>query len=121
MVVGRTVTFYKTADGKCPIQDFLDSLSGKVARKVTWVLNLLEDLDTVPSTYFKKLTGSEEIWECRIAFGSNACRIFCFFAGNSVVVLTHGFMKKSRKTPKAEIEKAEAYRRDFLKRRKKHE
>jgi len=119
--VGRKVTFYKTADGKCPIRDFLESLSGKVARKVTWALNLLEDLDRVPSTYFKKLTGSEEIWECRITFGSNAYRIFCFFAGNSVVVLTHGLVKKSRKTPKSEIEKAEAYRKEFLRRRKKHE
>ncbi len=117
----RSVIFYRTTNGKCPIQDFLDSLSGKVAQKVTWVLKLLEDLDTVPSTYFKKLTGTEEIWECRVTFGSNAYRIFCFFAGNSVVVLTHGFAKKSQKTPKAEIEKAESYRKDYLLRRKKHE
>lgn len=117
----RIVVFYKTPDGKCPIQDFLDSLSGKVAQKVTWVLNILEDLDIVPSSYFKKLVSSEEIWECRIQLGSNAYRIFCFFADNSVVVLTHGFVKKSQKTPKSEIEKAEIYRRDFLKRRIKHE
>jgi phage-related protein len=119
--VGRAVTFYKTVSGKCPIQDFLDSLSGKVAQKVTWVLSLLEDLDIIPSSYFKKLVGSEEIWECRIQFGSNAYRIFCFFVDNSVVVLTHGFVKKSQKTPKSEIEKAEAYRRDFLRRRTKNE
>jgi phage-related protein len=119
--VSRTVTFYRTGYGKCPIQDFLDSLPGKVAQKVTWVLSLLEDLDVVPSSYFKKLIGTEEIWECRIQFGSNAYRIFCFFVDNSVVVLTHGFTKKSQKTPKSEIEKAEAYRRDFLERRKKHE
>ena len=119
--MGRKVTFYPTADGKCPIHDFLDSLPGKVAQKVTWVLKLIEDLDSVPSSYFKKLTGTEEIWECRITFGSNAYRIFCFFAGDSVVVLTHGFAKKSQKTPRAEIEKAETYRRDFLERRKKHE
>jgi len=43
-------------------------------------------------------------------------RIFCFFMNNSVV-LTHGFVKKSQKTPAGEIERAEAYRRDFLKRR----
>lgn len=114
----RTIAFYKTADGKCPVQDFLDSLSGKVAQKVTWVLNLLEDLDVVPSSYFKKLVGTEEIWECRIQFGSNAYRIFCFFADNSEVMLTHGFIKKSQKTPKSEIDRAEAYRRDFLNRRK---
>lgn len=119
--MGKTVIFYRTADGKCPIQDFIDSLSGKVAQKVTWVLNLLEDLDIVPSTYFKKLVGTEDIWECRIKFGSNAYRIFCFFVDNSIVVLTHGFIKKTQKTHRSQIKKAEAYRKDFLKRRRKHE
>jgi len=51
------------------------------------------------------------------ANASNAYRIFCFFTDNATVVLTHGFVKKSRKAPKNDIEKAEAYRRDFLKRR----
>jgi len=114
--VNRIVIFYRTIDGKCPVQEFLDSLSGKVAQKIVWVLRLLEDLDKVPSSYFKKLIGTEEIWECRIQFGSNAYRIFCFFIDNSVV-LTHGFVKKSQRTPVQEIEKAEAYRRDFLRRR----
>jgi len=109
--------FYRTADGKCPVQEFLDSLPGKAAQKIAWVLRLLEDLDIVPSSYFKKLIGTEEIWECRIQLGSNTYRIFCFFSDNSVVVLTHGFIKKSQKAPGYEIERAEAYRRDFLKRR----
>jgi phage-related protein len=114
--VNRAVIFYKTVDGKCPVQEFLDSLPGKVAQKIAWVLRLLEDLERVPSFYFKKLVGTEEIWECRIQFGSNACRIFCFFIGNTVV-LTHGFAKKTQKTPTHEIERAAAYRRDFLRRR----
>ena len=117
----RTVAFYRTAGGKCPIQDFLDSLPGKAAQKVTWVLKLIEDLEVVPSRYFKKLAGTDEIWECRIRFASNAYRMLCFFAGNDEVVLTHGFVKKSQKTPRSEIEKAEACRRDFLKRRKENE
>ncbi|MGE5237725.1 MAG: type II toxin-antitoxin system RelE/ParE family toxin [Chloroflexota bacterium] len=99
------------------MQEFLDSLPGKAAQKVTWVLNLIEDLDVVPATYFKKLASTEQIWECRIQFGSNAYRIFCFFDGNFVVVLTHGLIKKTRKTPQQEIERAEVYRRDHLKRR----
>ena len=114
--MNRTVLFYKTADGKCPVQEFIDSFPGKVAQKIVWVLRLLEDLEIVPSSYFKKLVGTEEIWECRIQFGSNAYRIFCFFIDNSVV-LTHGFIKKSQRTPTYEIERAEAYRRDFFKRR----
>jgi phage-related protein len=92
-------------------------MPGRVAQKIVWVLKLLEDLDIVPSSYFKKLIGSDEIWECRIQFGSNAYRLLCFFLNRSIVVLTHGFVKKSQKTPVREIERAEAYRRDFLKRR----
>ncbi len=99
------------------MRDFLDSLPPKVTQKVTWVLKLIEEMDIVPSSYLKKLVGTEEIWECRIMFGSNAYRIFCFFAGNSVVVLTHGFAKKSPKTPRGEIERAESFRKDYLKRR----
>ena len=114
--MGKTVTFYRSADGKSPVQDFLDSLPGRTAQKIVWVLRLLEDMDVVPVSYFKKLHGTKDIWECRIQFGSNAYRILCFFLNNSVV-LTHGFIKKSQKTPTREIEKAEAYRRDFLKRR----
>ncbi len=100
--------------------EFLDSLPGKVAQKVTWVLSLLEELDIVPSIYFKKLVGTKEIWECRIKFGSDLYRIFCFFTGNLVIVLTHGFIKKTQKIPISEIKKAESYREDFI-RRQKHE
>jgi len=115
--MGKIVIFYKTVDGNCPVQDFLDSLPGKVAQKVAWALSLLEDLEVVPSSYFKKLVGTKEIWECRIQFATNAYRIFCFFEGNSVVILTHGFTKKTQKTPQQEIERAETYRRGYLKRR----
>ena len=104
--MGQTAIFYRTADGKCPVQEFLDSLPGKAAQKVAWVLSLIEDLDVVPSAYFKKLVSTEEIWECRIQLGSNAYRIFCFFDGHSVVVLTHGLIKKTQKTPQREIERA---------------
>jgi phage-related protein len=99
------------------VEVFLDSLPGKTAQKVVWTLSLFEDLDVLPSTYLKKLVGSEDIWECRIQHGSNAYRIFCFFDGSSVVVLTNGLVKKTQKTPKREIERAEAYRRDYLQRR----
>ncbi len=73
----------------------------------------------VPSIYFKKLFGTEEIWECRVQFGSDAYRLFCFFADKKdVVVITHGLIKKSQKIPRYEIQKAEIYRKDFLERRK---
>jgi len=119
--VSRTILFYRTADGKCPVQEFLDALPGKVAQKVTWVLRLLEDLERIPAIYFKKLIGTEEIWECRIQFGSDIYRVFCFFDSHSVVILTHGFEKKSMKTPRQEIERAETYRCDYLNRKGKRD
>ena len=66
--MGKIVRFYQAEDGKTPVKDFLDSLPGKVAQKVLWVLMVAEELDTLPTTYFKKLVGSEDIWECRIQF-----------------------------------------------------
>lgn len=110
----RTVIFYRNVQGKCPVRDFLDTLPGKAAQKVVWVLRLLEDIEIVPATYFKKLKGTQDIWECRIQHSSNIYRIFCFFDGDSVIVLTHGFIKKSMKTPEREIEKAESLKKDHL-------
>jgi hypothetical protein len=78
----RTVIFYKTIDGKCPVQEFLDSLSGKVAQKVLWTLSLLEDLEIVPSTYFKNLL------ERRI-FGSagfNMAQIYTEYSVSLIVI-----------------------------------
>jgi phage-related protein len=103
--------------GNAPSKIFLMPCPARVAQKVVWVLCLLEDLGIVPATYFKKLPGTEDIWECRIQYGSNIYRIFCFFDSHAVVILTHGFQKKSMKPPRQEIERAESYQRDYLKRK----
>ena len=49
------VIFYKDRKGISPIQTFLDNLSAKDARKVTWVLRILEEMRIVPKQYFKNL------------------------------------------------------------------
>ena len=114
----RKIVFYRTDRGERPVQRFLDSLAGPAAKKILWVLKVIEDLEIVPTLYFKKLEAAEEIWECRILEGSQAFRILGFFLENNILVLTHGFIKKSRKTREAEIRRAERYRRDFISRRK---
>jgi phage-related protein len=111
--MGRNIRFYKTILKKCPVQEFLDSLSGKTAQKVTWVLKIIEDLEIVPEKYFKKLD-SYDIWECRIVFSGNTYRILGFIHNNSNFILTNGFMKKTRKTPRQEIELALKYKHDYI-------
>ena len=114
--MGREILFYRTASQKCPVEEFLDSLPSKVAQKVTWVLGLLEDLDVIPVQYFAKMSGTDDVWECRIKLGSNIYRIFAFWDGNKII-LTHGFIKKTQKTPGSEIEKAESYKKDYFQRK----
>jgi len=114
----RYIKFYRTSNGKCPVEKFVDSLDSKAAQKTTWVLQLIEGLEVIPENYFKKLNRIEDIWECRIQFGNNAYRILCFF-DESVVVLTHGFAKKTMRTPKIELEKAINYKKDYFNRRTK--
>lgn len=110
----RTINFYKTRSNRCPVEEFLDSLSGKQAQKVAWVLQLVEELDIVPAQYFKKLVNTADIWEVRIQFGGNIFRLLGFFDGSMLIILTNGFAKKSQKTPQDEIALAEARKRDYF-------
>ena len=87
---------------------------------MAWVLRLIEELDSVPSRYFKKLVSTEDLWEVRIDFGSDTFRLLGFFDGHLVVVLVHGLKKKSQKLPKKAIVLAHERKRDYF-RRKSHE
>ena len=67
----KTVNFYTTEEVKTPVVEFLNSLTAKQAQKVTWVLQLVEELDVIPSTDLKKLVDTEDIWEVRAQVGNN--------------------------------------------------
>ena len=113
----RSIIFYRTESGKCPVEEFLDSLAGKQAKKVTWVLRLIQELDVIPKQYFKKLTNTDDIWEVRIQFGNNIFRILGFFDESKLIILNHAFAKKSQKTPKNDIKIAEQRKTDYLRRK----
>ena len=114
----KTINFYTTQEGKTPVAQFLDSLPAKQAQKITWVLQLVEELDVIPTTYLKKLVNTQDIWEVRAQVGNNIFRLLGFFDGDNLVVLNHGFQKKTQKTPAKDIKLAEQRRRDFLRRKK---
>ena len=77
----RSIQFYESASGKCPVQDFLDGLNGKQARKVVWVLQLIREMPRPPMQFFKKLVGTV-LWEVRAALGSDAFRLLGFLDGD---------------------------------------
>ena len=78
----REVTFYQTESGACPVREFLDSLSGRQTAKVTWVLQLIEELEFVPQQYFKKLVNTDDLWEVRVQVGRDTFRFLGFFDGS---------------------------------------
>jgi phage-related protein len=114
----REVRFYATETGDSPIEEFLDSLTGKQAQKVVWVLQLVEDLERVPRQYLKKMVGTDDIWEVRVQVGNNIFRLLGFFDSDQLMILTNGFAKKTQKTPRREIALAQQRKNDYLKRRK---
>ncbi len=74
----RAITFYKTILDDTPVLDFLDSLNAKQAQKVTWVMQLIEELKVVPQQYLKKLKNTDDIWEIRVIYKGNIFRILEF-------------------------------------------
>lgn len=71
----------------------------------------------VPKQYFKKLEGTDDLWEVRAEFGGDAFRLLGFWDAGRLVVLTNGFAKTTQKTPAREIELAEQRKRDHLNRK----
>jgi len=113
----RKIRFYQSDSGACPVEVFLDSLSGKQAQKVAWTLHLIEEMPTVPTKYFKKLVNTDDIWEVRVQIGNNIFRLLGFLDGENIVILNHAFQKKTQKTPKKEIQIAEVRKKNYLNRR----
>ena len=114
----RTIIFYILNSVEYPVADFLDQLTSKQAQKVAWVLQLVEELDVVPVTYFKKLVNTDNIWEVRVQIGNDILRLLGFLDDGNLVVLTNGFQKKTQKTPKLEIDIAESRKRDYFQRKR---
>lgn len=114
----REIIFYKTDGGKCPVEEYLDTLSNKQVEKIFFVLDLVENIPIVPRNYFKKLESTDDIWEVRVQLGNNIFRLLGFFDGSELVILNHAFTKKTQKTPKKEIKMAESRKIDYFSRRR---
>ena len=94
-------------------EGFYDKQSEKVQRKIVWTFRIVEEIDRIPDIYFKYLKNTSGLYEIRVQVGNNIFRIFCFFDIDNLVVIGNGFQKKSQKTPKQQIEKAEQIKREY--------
>ncbi|HZK39588.1 MAG TPA: type II toxin-antitoxin system RelE/ParE family toxin [Clostridia bacterium] len=108
--------FYDKPDGTQPAKDFLNSLDIKMQAKMARTIQILQDNGTALREPYSKLL-EDGIFELRAKVGSDISRVLYFFFVGKKVILTNGFIKKTQKTPKAEIERARGYRDEFLNRK----
>lgn len=114
------IRFYEKADGSSEVWDFMEELRikanvSKDARiqlnQIRLYIQLLADNGThLPEVITKHLV--DDIWELRP--GKN--RVLYFYFEDDTFVLLHHFRKKTKKTPKAEIEKARREINDYVER-----
>ncbi len=110
----RQIIYYKHY-----FDEFFNEQTEKVKRKIDEVLFLISVVERVPKKFLDHLTWTTGLYEIRIELGSNIYRIFCCFDEGRIVVLFNGFQKKTQKTPKAEIEKAEKLKAEYFKQKNK--
>ena len=105
----RSIFYYKNY-----YLDFFHSLDHEVKQKFNWTLKLISTVNRVPDKYFKYITNSNGLFEIRVEYGGNIYRVFSFFDERQLVILINGFQKKTQKTPKKEIEKAEKLKKQYF-------
>lgn len=109
------VEFYRNDKGKEPVAEFLDSLSLTTRAKIIRLIDLLSKKGVLlKEPYTRKVKG--KIRELRVKDKEGAVRILYFSFTGKRFILLHGFIKKTNKTPKDDIEIAEKRMNDFLQR-----
>lgn len=110
------IIFYDKEDGTEPAKDFILSLDIKMRAKMLRTVEMLKKNGNRLREPESKPLG-DGIMELRAKVGSDISRVLYFFVIGQKAVLTNGFIKKTQKTPKSEIEKAKRYRDDYISRK----
>ena len=105
----RNIFYYKNY-----YLDFYATLNPEVKKKFNWTLQLVSEIERVPEKYFSYMKSSSGLFEIRVEVGSNIYRVFSFFDEGKLIVLVNGFIKKTQKTPKSEIELAEKLKKQYF-------
>lgn len=100
-----SVYYYTSPSGDNPVSSFLDSLNIKQQTKILRIFQYIKTYglsSVLPHT--KKLSGTP-LWEIRI-LGRDNIRVFYAIPLEHIILVLHGFIKKSQKTPEKDLSKA---------------
>lgn len=104
----RTIIFYRDY-----FNEFFVKQRDKVKAKIIWTIDLIEEIERVPESYLKHIENTDGLYEIWIQQGSDIFRVFCFFDQGQLIILANGFQKKTQKTPKQEILKAQKIKTEY--------
>jgi phage-related protein len=107
--LGRTIIFHGEH-----FANFYLKQTAKVQEKIEYILRIVRQVEHIPKRFFDHMSGSDGLFEISIEFESNIFRILCCFDEGNIVVLFNGFQKKTQKTPKEQIEKAEKLKKEYF-------
>ena len=107
------IELYENENGKKPFDEFINDLDEKHRAKVLKNLKLLQMKGNMLGMPFSKPL-RDGIFELRTQYHDGISRVCYFFVYNKKIILTHGFIKKTEKTPNSEINKAIKYMNDYL-------
>jgi phage-related protein len=97
--------------------EFLESLDEGSSKKVSF--NIRKTMMGLKGEWFEKMQGTEELFEFRTLYNRQYIRLFAFWDTRNnkktLIICTHGLIKKTSKTPDADIKKAEKIKKEYFK------
>ena len=112
MLPKLTVRFFRTEEGREPVREWLKALPEPERRRIGDEIRAVQFGWPVGMPLVRKL--QPNLWEVRVRLAGRLARVLFTVVANEAV-LVHGFIKKSRKTPKDELGVAEARARQVRK------
>lgn len=109
------VEFYESRSGRCPTQEFLDSLQ---AKERVFAHRGLERLETFGSVLRRPHVDylRDDIYGLRVQTPGGRLRFFLLLLRWPKIIVSHAIKKKTGPVPPAEIDRATAHRADYLER-----
>ncbi len=108
-----SVNYFTDEMGKQPVKEWIDTLEVKLQLKIFRAFELLEDFNiNLKAPYVKPL--EDKLYELRIKDQKGIYRIIYFAYTGQEFIMLNGFVKKTQKTPKKEIELAKTRMKEVL-------
>ena len=107
------IEYYVNNNGSCPVEEFMNSVDSKMRAKLLRLQLLLEQNGNLLTEPYSKYL-EEGIFELRAQHGSDIARVLYFFVIGKKIIITNGFTKKTRKTPKKELKLSKKYKQDYI-------